>query len=94
VTDAGANFRIAVAVPTGGAVGDEDKVEQAALGLLRYVAVVVNVMAGSGLGQRVTPGRDVMPGRHDEGPEPDLPLRFAHLFPSPGNVSQLDTSQI
>jgi hypothetical protein len=49
-------------VPDARAVGDEDLVEQAALGRLGQLDVVVDVDAGVGLRARMAPGRDVMAG--------------------------------
>ena len=81
VADALEDRRVAIAVPAGRAVGDEDQVELAALGGLRQLAIVVDVVAGIGLRIRMPPGGDVVAGRHDEGAEPDLAVVFAHRRP-------------
>jgi hypothetical protein len=54
---------------------------------------VLDVVSGVGLGQRMAPGSDVVPGGHDERAEPYLPFRCAHLSRLP-KVSPLDTLTI
>jgi hypothetical protein len=73
MADPAADFAVSIAVPAGWAVGNEDQVEQAALGGLRQASVVVDIMSCSGVGSRVPPGRDVMTCRHDEGAKAYFP---------------------
>jgi hypothetical protein len=54
------------------AVSEEQRIEFSRLGDLRQALVVGEVQAGIGWHLRMTPGGDVVPGRHQEGAELEL----------------------
>jgi hypothetical protein len=78
LADPAANVRIAVAVPSGRAVGDEHEIEQAALGGLGQASIVIDTVTCAGVRIRVPPSRNIMAGRHDEGTEFQRSIRVAH----------------
>ena len=65
-----AALRVDVGVAHAGAVGEEDHVELGALGRLRDLDVVVEVDMSVLLRARMPPGRDMVAGRIEIGPEP------------------------
>jgi hypothetical protein len=56
----------------GDVVGEKHHVHLGALGGLRQFDIVLKVDAGIGLRLGMTPGGDVVAGRVEEGPEPEL----------------------
>src|SRR5262249_27748233 len=59
-------------------VGKKQHVELGAFRRLRELDVMLEVDAGIGLGIRVTPGRHMVAGRIEKGPEPHLAFACRH----------------